>query len=267
MGNPPVHRARKRFGQHFLHDKNIIAKILRAIDITEGEDFLEIGPGQGALTFPLLQLCKKLTAVELDRDLIPVLNSQASKYGELEIINADILNFELDTLPGDQPFRIVGNLPYNISTPLMFHLLKSIHRIQDMHFMVQKEVAQRIVARVGDDHYGRLSIMMQYQCDCQYLFEVAPGCFTPPPKVDSAIIRLLPQSLPRFDVGDRSLFSKIVQTAFGQRRKTISNSLKKIVTPEIFERCKIDRRLRAENLQGQDFARLTRALLEINSDG
>ena len=262
-----MHRARKRFGQHFLHDNNIIDKILRAVAVCEGENFLEIGPGQGALTFPLLQLCKRLTAIELDRDLIPILNNQAGKYGDLEIINADILNFELDTLPGDQPYRIVGNLPYNISTPLMFHLLKSINRIQDMHFMVQKEVAQRIVASVGDDHYGRLSIMMQYQCDCQYLFEVAPGCFTPPPKVDSAIIRLLPSPLPKFDVGDKQLFSKIVQTAFGQRRKTISNSLKTIVSTEIFDRCNIDRRLRAENLGGQDFAELTRALLEKNIHG
>ncbi len=267
MGNPPPHRARKRFGQHFLHDRNIIDKILRAIGFNEGDSFLEIGPGRGALTFPLLRQCKRLTAVELDRDLIPVLNSQASKYGELEIINADILNFELDTLPGDQPFRIVGNLPYNISTPLMFHLLKSIHRIQDMHFMVQKEVAQRIVACVGDGHYGRLSIMMQYQCDCQYLFDVAPGCFTPPPKVDSAIIRLLPLPQPRFEVGNKQLFAKIVQTAFGQRRKTISNSLKTIVPSEVFNRCDIDRRLRAENLDGQDFAKLTQALLEKNIDG
>ncbi len=262
MGNPAPHRARKRFGQHFLHDKNIIAKILRAIDITEGENFLEIGPGQGALTFPLLQLCKKLTAVELDRDLIPVLNGQADKYGELEIINADILNFELDALPGDQPYRIVGNLPYNISTPLMFHLLKSIHRIQDMHFMVQKEVAQRIVAAVGDKHYGRLSVMIQYHCNCQYLFDVAPGSFTPPPRVESAIIRLLPRAKADFEIGDADLFSRIVLTAFGQRRKTISNSLKSIVSGDVFENTGIDKKLRAENLSGHDFARLTRAVLD-----
>ncbi len=267
MGNPPPHRARKRFGQHFLHDNNIIDKIIRAVDIAEGDKFLEIGPGQGALTFPLLQLCKKLTAVELDHDLIPILYDRAGKYGDLEIINADILKFELNCLPGDQPYRIVGNLPYNISTPLMFHLLKSIHRIQDMHFMVQKEVAQRIVAGAGDGHYGRLSVMMQYQCDCRYLFDVAPGCFTPPPRVDSAIIRLLPRSRPAFDVGDRQLFSKIVQTAFGQRRKTISNSLKSVIPTEIFDLCNIDKRLRAENLHGRDFARLTRALLEKNIDG
>lgn len=262
-----MHRARKRFGQHFLHDKNIIAKLLRAINVVEGDSFLEIGPGQGALTFPLLKQCKKLIAIELDRDLIPILNKQASQYGELTVINADILNFKPNDLPGVQPYRIVGNLPYNISTPLMFHLLKSINRIKDMHFMVQKEVAQRIVAGVGDDHYGRLSIMMQYQCSSQYLFDVPPGCFTPPPRVDSAIIRLLPRPEPEFDVGDISLFSSIVRTAFGQRRKTISNSLKTIISADIFEYCNIDKRLRAENLQGQDFAKLTRALLEESTNG
>lgn len=267
MGNPPPHKARKRFGQHFLHDKNIIAKILRAINVVEGDSFLEIGPGQGALTFPLLQQCKKLTAVELDRDLIPILSNQADKHGDLEIINADILKFELDSLSGDQPYRIVGNLPYNISTPLMFHLLKSINRIKDMHFMVQKEVAQRIVAGVGDDHYGRLSIMMQYQCSSQYLIDVPPGCFTPPPKVESAIIRLLPRPEPEFNVGDIALFSSIVQTAFGQRRKTISNSLKTIISADVFEYCNIDKRLRAENLHGHDFAKLTRALLEERANG
>ena len=183
MGNPAPHRARKRFGQHFLHDGNIIDKILRAIGINEGDKLLEIGPGRGALTLPLLKQCKKLVAVELDRDLVSVLNQAASDIGDLQLINADILNFEIKDISANSPYRVVGNLPYNISTPLMFHLLESIECIKDMHFMVQKEVAQRIVAKVGDKHYGRLSVMMQQQCDCQYLFDVAPGCFTPPPKV------------------------------------------------------------------------------------
>jgi len=260
MGNPVPHRARKRFGQHFLHDKNIIDKILRSIQVSEKDNYLEIGPGQGALTFPLLKLSKKLTAVELDRDLIPVLNSQASQYGDLEIINADILDFELDSLPDAMPYRIVGNLPYNISTPLMFHLLKSINRIRDMHFMVQKEVAQRIVAKVGDKHYGRLSIMMQQQCDCQYLFDVAPGCFIPPPKVDSAIIRLLPHREAIYIVDDIKLFSDVVQTAFSQRRKTISNSLKTLVNLDILKDCGMDPRARAENLSGYDYAQITNTL-------
>lgn len=267
MGNPAPHKARKRFGQHFLHDKNVIDKILRAIGPAEGENLLEIGPGQGALTYPLLQQCRKLTAVELDRDLIPQLSRKSAEYGELEIINTDILDFDISSLPSDEPYRIVGNLPYNISTPLMFHLLKSTGRIMDMHFMVQKEVAQRIVAPVSSDHYGRLSIMMQYQCECQYLFDVAPGSFTPPPKVNSAIIRLKPLTRPHFEVGDRELFAKLVKTAFGQRRKSISNSLKSMVSAEIFDRCGIDKKLRAENLKGQDYARLSRALQEVESNG
>ena len=261
-----MHKARKRFGQHFLHDNNVIDKILRSIAVAEGDNFLEIGPGQGALTFPLLAQCKKLIAVELDRDLIPLLNKKAEKYGDITVINADVLDFELDSLPGDKRYRVVGNLPYNISTPLMFHLLDSIDRIQDMHFMVQKEVAQRIVAEVGNQHYGRLSVMMQYLCQCQYLFDVAPGSFTPPPKVNSAIIRLLPRTQAKYEVDDIELFSKIVQSAFGQRRKTISNSLKTIIPGEIFETSGINKSLRAENLSGNDFAQLTRALLDRNAN-
>lgn len=264
MGNPTLHRARKRFGQHFLHDRNIIDKILRAIQVNEAENYLEIGPGRGALTYPLLQQCKKLTAIELDRDLIPLLNKDATLYGELRVINADILKFDFDSLP-EQTYRVVGNLPYNISTPLMFHLLESVDKIQDMHFMVQKEVAQRIAAKVGSKNYGRLSIMMQYRCECQYLFDVAPGCFTPPPKVDSAIIRLRPLAEPGFAVGDFALFSSIVQTAFSQRRKTLSNSLKSTVSPEVFDLSSINKQLRAENLSGDDFALLTRITLEMKN--
>ncbi len=174
-----MHRTRKRFGQHFLHDRNIIDKIIRAIDPREDDRLVEIGPGQGALTFPLLKQCKRLIAIELDRDLIPRLQQKTAAGEQLKVINADILKFELDSLP-DGRFRIVGNLPYNISTPLMFHLLDSIEKIQDMHFMVQKEVARRIVASVGTRNYGRLSVMIQNTCDCQYLFDVAPASFTPP---------------------------------------------------------------------------------------
>jgi 16S rRNA (adenine1518-N6/adenine1519-N6)-dimethyltransferase len=256
-----MHRTRKRFGQHFLHDKNIIDKILRAIDPKQDDNLLEIGPGRGALTLPLLNFCGQLTAVELDRDLIPVLQHDATQGGKLNIINADILKFELESLPHPGDLRIVGNLPYNISTPLMFHLMNSIGQIQDMHFMVQKEVARRIVAEVGTRNYGRLSVMLQYYCRCEYLFEVAPGCFTPPPKVDSAIIRLTPHTTPIVTVDNFAKFSELVRTAFGQRRKTISNSLKSILPPESFDSCQIDRRLRAENLTLQDFACLANSAL------
>jgi len=254
-----MHRARKRFGQHFLHDQNIIERILRSIDPRPGDRIIEIGPGQGALTWPLLQRCGELTAIELDRDLIPVLQQNSTRYGKLQLINADILEFDLASLGGEQMIRLVGNLPYNISTPLMFHVLDSIAQISDMHFMVQKEVAERIVAAPGNGDYGRLSIMLQYQCDCQLLFEVPPGSFTPPPKVDSAVIRLIPRAKPEHDIGDYANFSAIVQAAFGQRRKTLSNSLKNTLSRDVIIACGIDPGLRAENLSLDDFAKLSRA--------
>lgn len=255
-----MHRARKRFGQHFLHDRSVIDRILRAIDPRAGDKLLEIGPGQGALTYPLLQRCDRLIAVELDRDLVPILEQKSQAYGQLEVINADILEFELSSITGADKFRLVGNLPYNISTPLMFHLLESAHLIEDMHFMVQKEVAQRIVANAGDSSYGRLSVMLQYQCQCQYLFDVAPTSFTPPPRVDSAVIRLRPLDQPEHEIGDYANFAKIVLAAFGQRRKTISNSLKSILDRETIIDCGIDPAMRAENLDIADFAKLSRTL-------
>jgi len=266
MGNPAPHRARKRFGQHFLHDRNIIDKIIRAINPNPGDNLLEIGPGRGALTLPLLNNCKQLTAVELDRDLIPVLQQKAALSGNLNVINTDILKFKLDSLLRSEAIRIVGNLPYNISTPLMFHLMNSIEHIRDMHFMVQKEVAKRIVAEASSSNYGRLSVMIQYFCHCQYLFDVAPGCFTPPPKVDSAIIRLIPHTKPVARVINFARFSEVVQVAFNQRRKTIGNSLKSILPPETFEYCQIDKRLRAENLTLQDFACLANSTLQNHSN-
>ena len=254
-------RARKRFGQHFLHDRNIIDRIVRAISPLQDDNLLEIGPGRGALTLPLLKHCKQFTAIELDRDLIPILQQQVSEDGRLNLINTDILKFEIDSLPCSENLRIVGNLPYNISTPLMFHLMNSISHIQDMHFMVQKEVAKRIVSEAGSRNYGRLSVMIQYFCHCQYLFDVPPGCFTPPPKVDSAIIRLTPHATPITGAIDFARFSQIVQVAFSQRRKTISNSLKSVLPPESFDICQIDKRLRAENLTLQNFVCLANSAL------
>ena len=254
-----MHRARKRFGQHFLHDQNIIDLILRAINPLPGDHLVEIGPGQGALTYPLLQRCKDLIAIELDRDLVPVLQRESKRYGNLEVINADILEFNLASLGKDKKFRLLGNLPYNISTPLMFHVLESMSQIEDMHFMVQKEVALRIVAGPGNNNYGRLSVMLQYRCECQYLFDVGPGSFSPPPKVDSAVVRMTPLTEPLHDIGDEKIFSAIVQAAFGQRRKTISNSLRSQVSRDSISACGIDPSLRAENLTIGDFARLSRA--------
>ena len=252
-------RPRKRFGQHFLHDAQVVERILGAIDPQPGERLLEIGPGRGALTLPLLRRCRRLIAIEIDRDLVPVLQRDADGVGELEIINADILDFDLASLEAHDPLRLVGNLPYNISTPLMFHLLDSARLIRDMHFMVQKEVALRAVAGPGDNNYGRLSVMLQYRCRCHYLFDVPPASFRPPPKVDSAVIRLQPYPQPRYQIGDYAVFSALVQAAFGQRRKTLSNSLKSMLDRETLDACGIDPGLRAENLAIDDFARLSQA--------
>ncbi len=254
-----MHRARKRFGQHFLHDRNVIESILRAIDPQAGDQLIEIGPGRGALTYPLLERCGELTAIELDRDLVPVLQRESANLGRLQIINADILEFDIGDI-GQGPYRLVGNLPYNISTPLLFHLLDSAGSIVDMHFMLQKEVALRIVAEPGDNNYGRLSVMLQYHCDCAYLFEVAPQSFTPAPRVDSAVVRLVPSASPKVEIGDYRRFSLLVQTAFGQRRKTIANSLKTLLDREQIAACHIDPGARAENLSLADFASLSRSL-------
>lgn len=260
MGNPPPHRARKRFGQHFLHDQNIIRKLISAINPKPTDRLIEIGPGQGALTYPLLERCGELTAIELDRDLIPILQQQAKSIGQLNLINMDILKFDLSSLSLQPPYRVVGNLPYNISTPLMFHLLEHSELIEDMHFMVQKEVAQRIIAQPHNKHYGRLSVMMAYHCQSEYLFDVPPGCFTPPPKVDSAIIRLRPHAKIPVQVSDKSMLETVVQTAFNQRRKTIGNSLKKLIDKSIIESLSIDPKARAENLSLHEFALISEAV-------
>jgi len=243
-----------------LHDRRIIDRILQVVDPHPGQRLVEIGPGRGALTYPLLRRCGRLTAIEIDRDLVPVLIDKAAAIGDLEIVNADILEFDLAELGGDGDFRLLGNLPYNISTPLMFHLLESARLIRDMHFMLQEEVARRIVAAPGESSYGRLSVMLQYHCRCEYLFEVPPASFRPPPKVDSAVVRLSPHAEPEHDIGDYSIFSDIVQSAFGQRRKTVSNSLKSMLNRDAISACGIDPGLRAENLALADFARLSRSL-------
>jgi 16S rRNA (adenine1518-N6/adenine1519-N6)-dimethyltransferase len=260
MGNPAPHRARKRFGQHFLHDQNIIHKIISALNPKPGENIIEIGPGQGALTLPLLKRCQKLTAIELDRDLIPILQHKSSSLGELSLVNQDVLTFELSELALTPPYRLVGNLPYNISTPLMFHLLKSSSLISDMIFMLQKEVAQRIIATPHNKLYGKLSVMLQYYCASEYLFDVPPGCFSPPPKVDSAVIRLRPYATPPVAVNDIDLLETVVSAAFNQRRKTITNSLKNLLDKGKIAALGIDPTARAENLTLQDFVQLTQAM-------
>jgi len=190
------HRPRKRFGQHFLHDPGIIQRIVDTIDASEGERVVEIGPGLGAITQRLLRRTGSLDAVELDRDLIPRLTATCAGLGELRIHQADALEFDFCTLAAaPEKLRIVGNLPYNVSTPLLFRLVEQRHCIQDMHFMLQKEVVERIAASPGSKRYGRLTIMLAIYFEAEPLFHIGPGAFNPPPRVDSAFLRLAPHAV------------------------------------------------------------------------
>ncbi len=250
MAQPPhSHKARKRFGQNFLVDQRIINHIVRAIHPKPQDNLVEIGPGKGAITALLLSACAGLQVVELDRDLIPILQDQFANYPGLNIHQADALKFDFGALASvDNPLRVVGNLPYNISTPLIFHLLSYRERITDMHFMLQKEVVLRMAAGPGDNNYGRLGIMTQYFCRVEHLFDVGPECFRPVPKVESAIVRLAPYSQLPFVAQDEKLFEAVVRTAFSQRRKTLRNCLRTLLEATTLESLGIDPNLRAENL-------------------
>ncbi len=253
-----THKARKRFGQNFLHDDNIIYSIIANAQPQKGEHWVEIGPGQGAITRPLLQKEVNLDVVELDRDLVSLLQNKLSAYSNLKIHSADALNFDFTQLAQEnEKLRIIGNLPYNISTPLMFHLVESLTCIEDMHFMLQKEVVERLCAQPGSKKYGRLSVMMQYYCDNELLFDVPRECFDPIPKVTSAIVRLTPHSQPPVEIESIEKLNQIVTTAFSQRRKTIRNSLSSLITEQQITDLDINSNSRAENLSLQQFAQLS----------
>jgi len=256
-----MYTPRKRFGQHFLHDKTIIQNIIQAVFPEPGQDIIEIGPGQGALTFPLLRKIKRLTAIELDRDLIESLRLKAKESGELRILNEDVLNVDFTALAGSSMLRIVGNLPYNISTPILFHSLKHANVLHDMHFMLQKEVVDRMAAKPGSKVYGRLSVMLQLRCRVEQLFDVPPAAFRPPPKVDSAVVRLIP--LPFADIPateDGSFIDQVVRTAFVQRRKTLANALRGLLTADQINQAGIDPKLRAEQLTPHQYVELAKLL-------
>ncbi|WP_260295325.1 16S rRNA (adenine(1518)-N(6)/adenine(1519)-N(6))-dimethyltransferase RsmA [Sedimenticola hydrogenitrophicus] len=254
----PPHQAKKRFGQNFLHDPGVIQRIIASIHPRPDEHLVEIGPGHGAITRELLKRCGRLDAVELDRDLIHPLAVSCAGLGELNIYNSDALKFDFASLAGDgRPLRLVGNLPYNISTPILFHLLQFADIIRDMHFMLQKEVVQRMAAGPGGKTYGRLSVMMQAWCEVEALFEIGPGAFKPAPKVDSAIVRLIPHAQPPHVIDDPAHFARLVTSAFSQRRKTLRNSLGKLVDAELIVAAGIDPSLRAERLSLADFVRLS----------
>jgi 16S rRNA (adenine1518-N6/adenine1519-N6)-dimethyltransferase len=255
MSSAP-HIARKRFGQNFLHDRGIIDRIVRSIAPRAGDRIIEIGPGQGALTYPLLQSIGAMRAIEIDRDLIPRLRATAPQYGQLEIIEADVLTVDFAALATDGPLRVVGNLPYNISSPILFHALEYAASIRDMHFMLQKEVVDRMAATHGNKDYGRLTVMLQSRVHVEPLFMVPPGSFTPAPKVDSAIVRLTPLPPETIPAHSYQRLDQIVRAAFQQRRKTLRNSLSGVVSEEQLKQVGIDPGLRAEQVSVAQFLQL-----------
>lgn len=248
--------AKKSLGQHFLHERGVIDRMLLAISPKPGDRFVEIGPGQGALTFPLLDRHGALTAIEFDRDLLEPLTAAARARGELTLIHSDVMNVDFTALAAGEPFRLVGNLPYNLSSPILFHALDHAASIRDMHFMLQKEVVDRMAAAPGSKVYGRLSVMLQAYCTVTSLFKVPPGAFRPPPKVDSAVVRLVPRPPERVGIDDPRRFADIVRAAFGQRRKTLRNALGNVCDTEQIVAAGIDPQTRAEQLEVADFVRL-----------
>ncbi|NJN45987.1 MAG: 16S rRNA (adenine(1518)-N(6)/adenine(1519)-N(6))-dimethyltransferase RsmA [Candidatus Competibacteraceae bacterium] len=259
MNGSAAVRPRKRFGQHFLHDPGAIQRILRAINPKPSQQWVEIGPGLGAITFPLLVAVKRLDVVELDRTLIPHLQERAqAEDGDLCIHNADALNFDFAGLRRtDQPLHVVGNLPYNIATPLLFHLLNQLPAIADMHFMLQKEVVDRLAAGPRQSAYGRLSVMVQYRCRVEPLFTLGAGAFRPPPKVESAFVRLIPHTQPPVDIINEQHFALLVRSAFGQRRKTVRNTLRGLLDEAALVTLGVAPSARPETLGLAEFAALS----------
>ncbi|MGS2719714.1 16S rRNA (adenine(1518)-N(6)/adenine(1519)-N(6))-dimethyltransferase RsmA [Paraglaciecola aestuariivivens] len=255
------HTARKRFGQNFLHDNYVIDQIVSAIAPQKGQHMVEIGPGLGALTEPVCELIDALTVIELDRDLAARLRTHPFIASKLTIVETDALKFDFtELLKNDQPLRIFGNLPYNISTPLMFHLFSFANKVQDMHFMLQKEVVNRLAASPGNKNYGRLSVMAQYHCQVIPVLQVPPGAFNPPPKVDSAVVRLIPHAQKPVSLLNEEMLHTVCAQAFNQRRKTIRNSLKKSLTEAQLIDLDINPELRAENLSLEQYAKIANAV-------
>ena len=257
MYNPPPLRARKRFGQNFLHDAGVIDRLLRAIAAAPQQRLLEIGPGRGALTEGLLDSGARMDVIELDQDLIPLLKLRFGLRENFHLRQGDALKLELTELePEPGQLRVVGNLPYNISTPLIFHLLKQLQWISDMHFMLQKEVVERLAASPGSGQWGRLSVMVQYHCRVDNLFPVAPEAFRPQPKVDSAIVRLTPHTSLPHPAKDPALLEVVVREAFNQKRKTLRNALRALLPVVAIEAAEVDPKLRPEQIDLAGFVRL-----------
>ena len=251
-------RPRKSLGQHFLHDRGIIEKILDSINPQADQAFVEIGPGRGALTGPLLEHGVRLQVIELDRGLAAALPARF-ETDRLSVHCGDALKFDFRRL-GDEPLRLVGNLPYNVSTPLLFHLLASSAQFSDIHVMLQKEVVKRMAASPGGREYGRLTVSLAARCRVEPLFDIRPGAFTPPPKVDSSFVRLVPEAGRLAAIRDAATFDRLVSAAFGQRRKQLGNSLGNWFTGKQLQALDIDPRRRAETLSLAEFQRLANSL-------
>ena len=257
--------AKKHLGQNFLHDRGVIDKIVQATNPQPGDAIVEIGPGQGALTFPLLRKHGALTAIEFDRDLHAPLQAAAREHGSLRLIEGDVLGVDFSELArelvGDGgQIRLVGNLPYNLSSPILFHALDHAPAIRDMHFMLQKEVVERMAAGPGSKVFGRLSVMLQAYCAVTPLFIVPPGAFMPAPKVDSAVVRLVPKPADKVEVIDHRTFANVVRAAFGQRRKTLRNALNGVADPARIEAAGLRADARAEQVEVTGFVRLANLL-------
>lgn len=255
------HVAKKRFGQNFLTDQGVIDSLVDAISPRADDLMVEIGPGLGALTKPLLQKLDMLHVVEVDRDIIDWMQKEYAK-NSITIHNSDALKFDFGSL--GENLRVVGNLPYNISTPILFHLLDNVRHITDMHFMLQKEVVERMVAEPSTAAYGRLSVMLQYRLQMEYLFTVPPEAFDPAPKVESAFVRCVPYAKLPYVANDEALLAKVVTAAFGQRRKTLRNTLKGLLDDDGFSALNIDSQQRAENLGVAEFVAIANYLSDIN---
>ncbi len=255
------HRARKRFGQNFLHDPQVIGRIVKAIAPKPGETLVEIGPGLGALTEPVVDIAGHLTVIELDRDLAQRLREHPQLADKLTIYQADAMKFDFNSLlSAGQKLKVFGNLPYNVSTPLLFHLFSYADQIENMHFMLQKEVVQRMTANHGSKAYGRLSVMTQYYCRAMPVVEVGPGAFKPAPKVDSAVVRLIPKAMAQRADVPADVLNRVCLEAFNQRRKTIRNCFSNIATAAQLEQLGLDPTLRPEQLSVEQFTQIAQWL-------
>jgi len=261
LANGRPHYARRRFGQNFLHDENVIRKIVDAISAVEGDHLLEIGPGLGALTKELAKTGATIHCVELDADLAKSLRTEFQEYDSIKIIEGDALKFDLSSIATEKrPLRVIGNLPYNISTPIIFHLLKNSELIRDMTFMLQLEVIQRMISKVGKRNYGRLSLMVQYFCEVEHLFNVASSAFSPKPKVVSALARLKPHNSTSIRAKDSDCLQTVIRTAFNQRRKTLRNSLRTIIPETLLERIAINKNLRPQDIKLNEYVEISNAI-------